>query len=66
MTRKNPAAVSLGRRGGKATARKLTPEQRSASARHAVLARIRKLGQTPRKTAAKNKSAQGIDNVALR
>jgi len=65
MTRKNPAAVLLGRKGGKATARKLTPEQRSASARHAVLARIRKLGQTPRKTA-KNKSAQPIDNVAVR
>ncbi len=41
--RKNPAAVALGRlgglKGGKALARKLTPEERSASARHAVNAR---------------------------
>lgn len=40
---KDPAAVSLGRRGGlkggPARARKLTPEQRSESARKAVLAR---------------------------
>jgi len=41
--KKNPAAVALGRRGGKkggpARAAKLTPEQRSESARKAVLAR---------------------------
>jgi hypothetical protein len=41
--KKNPAAVALGRMGGKkggpARAAKLTPEQRSASARKAVLAR---------------------------
>jgi hypothetical protein len=41
--RKNPAAVALGRKGGKkgglARAAKLTPEQRSASARKAVQAR---------------------------
>jgi hypothetical protein len=40
---KDPAAVSLGRRGGlkggPARAKKLTPEQRSESARKAVLAR---------------------------
>ena len=40
---KNPAAVALGRRGGKkggpARAAKLTPEQRSESARRAVQAR---------------------------
>ena len=40
---KNPAAVALGRlgglKGGKARAAKLTPEQRSESARNAVLAR---------------------------
>ena len=34
--KKNPAAVSLGKRGGKAGAKKLTPEQRSASAGKAV------------------------------
>jgi hypothetical protein len=40
---KNPAAVALGRRGGlkggKVTASKLTPEQRSSSARKAAVAR---------------------------
>jgi len=40
--RKDAAAVALGRRGGLATAKSLTPEQRSASARHAVLARYGK------------------------
>ena len=41
--RKNPAAVALGRKGGKrggpARAAKLSPEQRSESARNAVQAR---------------------------
>jgi hypothetical protein len=41
--RKNPMAVALGRKGGKkgglARAKKLTPEQRSESARKAVTAR---------------------------
>src|SRR6185312_10591031 len=41
--KKNPAAVALGRKGGKkggpARAAKLTPEQRSDSARKAVTAR---------------------------
>ena len=41
--RKNPAAVALGRLGGKkggpARAEKLTPEQRSAIARTAALSR---------------------------
>jgi hypothetical protein len=43
VKRKNPAAVALGRKGGKkggpARAAKLTPEQRSESARRAVQAR---------------------------
>jgi hypothetical protein len=43
IKRKNPAAVALGRKGGKkggpARAAKLTPEQRSESARRAVQAR---------------------------
>jgi hypothetical protein len=43
MRRKNPAAVALGRKGGAkggpARAAKLTPRQRSESARKAVLAR---------------------------
>lgn len=41
--RKNPAAVALGRKGGlkggPARAKKLTPEERSESARKAVIAR---------------------------
>jgi hypothetical protein len=41
--RKNPAAVALGRKGGKkggpARAAGMTPEERSESARKAVLAR---------------------------
>lgn len=45
--KKNPAAVALGRRGGKkggaARAAKLTPEQRSESARKAVRARWAKV-----------------------
>lgn len=43
LTGKNPAAVALGRRGGlkggKARAEKLTPEQRTAIARRAAVAR---------------------------
>ena len=37
--RKNPAAVALGRKGGKATAKNLTPEQRSEMAKLAAEAR---------------------------
>jgi len=36
---KNPHAVALGRRGGKARLQKLTPERRSEIARKAVLTR---------------------------
>jgi hypothetical protein len=39
MSPKNPAAVALGRRGGKATAENRTAEQRSEAARKAVKAR---------------------------
>lgn len=43
---KNPAAVALGRlgglKGGRARAKKLTPEERSESARKAALARWKK------------------------
>jgi hypothetical protein len=45
--RKNPYAVALGRRGGKkggpARAAAMTPEERSESARKAVLARWAKI-----------------------
>lgn len=37
--KKNPAAVQLGRKGGQATAKKLTPEQRKESAKKAAEAR---------------------------
>jgi cytochrome c-type biogenesis protein CcmH/NrfG len=43
MSTKNPAAVALGRKGGHARAQKLTPEQRSESARKAVRARWEKM-----------------------
>jgi hypothetical protein len=38
MARKNPAAVALGRKGGKATAKNMTQEQRRESARKAAAA----------------------------
>jgi len=45
--RKNPFAVALGRKGGlkggPARAAKMTPEERSESARNAVLARWKKV-----------------------
>jgi hypothetical protein len=37
--RKDPAAVTLGRKGGKATAKNLTPEQRAEMASKAATAR---------------------------
>lgn len=52
MARKNPAAVALGRKGGKkggpARAAKMTPEERAASARNAALARWAKRDRTER------------------
>jgi len=39
MSPKNAAAVALGRKGGQARAKKLTPEERSEAARRAVEAR---------------------------
>jgi hypothetical protein len=50
-SKKNPAAVALGRlgglRGGPALAAKLTPAQRKASARKAALARWKKKPKKP-------------------
>lgn len=40
--RKNPAAVELGRRGGRQYVKNSTPEQRKASARRAARARWEK------------------------
>jgi hypothetical protein len=54
--KKNPAAVMLGRlgglKGGHARAAKMTPEERSESARNAVLARWAKAKKQARKQAA--------------
>lgn len=69
MTPKNPAAVALGRKGGKAYAKNTSPEQRKESARRAAQARWAKLKKladeiTERskaleaKIAARKKSAQ--------
>lgn len=40
--RKNPAAVALGRKGGKARMKTMTPEERSERARAAAKARYAK------------------------
>jgi hypothetical protein len=39
MAKKNPAAVELGRKGGKESAKRLTANQRAEKARKAALAR---------------------------
>jgi hypothetical protein len=39
MKRKNPAAVALGRKGGRARSRKLSPQERSRIARLAAKTR---------------------------
>jgi hypothetical protein len=53
MIKKNPAAVALGRlgglKGGPARAAKMTPEERTAAARKAVLARWSKKRKGPLK-----------------
>jgi len=48
MPKKNAAAVELGRRGGKATARKLSAEERKQSASNAARARWAKTKKTPK------------------
>ena len=40
--KKNKAAVALGRKGGKANAEKMTPEERSKAAAHAAKERWKK------------------------
>jgi len=49
MAKKNQAAVQLGRRGGQATAKKLTPVQRKENARKAAQARWAKKKVTHQK-----------------
>jgi len=46
MTPKNPAAVSLGRKGGKATAKNRTAKERQEAARAAIQARWAKEKKT--------------------
>jgi len=45
MKKKNPGAVALGRRGGKARAKKLSREERKEIARRGGIARWRKPGK---------------------
>jgi hypothetical protein len=52
---KNPHAVALGQKGGKARLQKLTPERRSEIARKAVLARWAK---HKKKNASENKKEE--------
>lgn len=54
---KNPAAVALGRKGGKATAKKLTLEQRAESARNAAQARWAKIREVKEGATALAKSS---------
>ena len=66
VKRKNPAAVALGRKGGKkggfARAAKLSPAQRSESARKAVLARWARANHKPSNEAPAIKTS---DNALL-
>lgn len=50
--KKNPAAVALGRLGGKASAESRSSEERSEAARKAGLARSRKLSAEERRRVA--------------
>lgn len=47
--RKNPAAVSLGRKGGKARLTKMTAEERRAIARQGGLAKAKKVREAKKK-----------------
>jgi hypothetical protein len=64
--RKNPYAVALGRKGGlkggPARAANMTPEQRSESARNAILARWAKEGATNHAGDEKKDKARGSRN----
>jgi len=60
--RKNPYAVALGRKGGRkggpARAANMTPQERSESARNAVLARWARAKETPVETEEKSANAR--------
>jgi hypothetical protein len=68
--KKNAAAVALGRKGGlkggRARAAKLTPEQRSASARQAVMARWAKANPGGRTRTAGDNSDQAVLDLLKR
>jgi hypothetical protein len=66
MARKNAAAVALGRKGGTATAKKRTPEERSEAARKAVQARWAKEDRERKAQIAKlADSVQALATTAL-
>jgi len=46
MKRKNPAAVTLGRKGGRARMKNLSPDQRTELARQAANTRWKKEGKS--------------------
>lgn len=55
---KNPAAVALGRKGGQATAKKLTADQRKEAAKKAADARWAKLKEVADQIDAKTKALE--------
>jgi hypothetical protein len=57
MKKKNPAAVALGRLGGVARAKSLTPEEREESARKAGKARLTTMTAKQRREVAKKAAA---------
>jgi hypothetical protein len=59
---KNPAAVELGKLGGKARAERLSREQLSRIAKKGVRARMKKLSSERRKEIAKRASAARWSN----
>lgn len=64
MSPKNPAAVALGRKGGKARVKNQTPEQRKESASRAAQARwAKRLDRIDRSLA--RTQAQLADNASL-
>lgn len=63
---KDPAAVSLGRRGGEATSQVLTPAERAASASNAAKALWTNLSPEERSAKAKKSAATRRRNAAAK
>lgn len=59
MAKKNPAAVSLGRKGGMKRAEALSPEERSEQAKKAATSRWAKSAEVRSKKAAVKRKAVG-------